>query len=148
MFPVFINKAGINKNIININNGEMTEGVENIIHDVLKLTGGILKTKRHNIPLIMSKRSGKRSFVPIIFTNLDLPEPRFHVKLGKHHSFTQPMDQVILIGNRIPNPLQNLIQGFVVNYQSRGPSFNLSIFLDIKSRIRPRRLAIPSQFFL
>ena len=73
--------------------------------------------------------SGKSSFVPIIFTNLNLPD----VKLGKHHSFTQPMDQVILVGNRIPNPLQNLIQGFVVNYQSRGPSFNLSIFLDIKA---------------
>ena len=104
MFPVFINKAGINKNIININNGEMTEGVENIIHDVLKLTGGILKTKRHNIPLILSKKSGKSSFVSILLTNLDLPKPRIHVKLGKHHSFTQPMDQVIHIGNRIPNP--------------------------------------------
>ena len=104
MFSVFINKAGINKNIININNGEMTEGVENIIHDVLKLTGGILKTKRHNIPLILSNRSGKSSFVSILLTNLDLPKPRIHVKLGKHHSFTQPMDQVIHIGNRIPNP--------------------------------------------
>ena len=62
MFPVFINKARINKNIININNGEMTKGVENIIHDVLNLTGGILKTKCHKIPLIMSKRSGKSSF--------------------------------------------------------------------------------------
>ena len=88
MFPVFINRVGINKNIININNGEMTKGVENIIHDVLKLTGGILKTKRHNIPLIMSKRSGKSSFVPILLTNLDLPKPRLHVKLGKHHCFT------------------------------------------------------------
>ena len=79
---------------------------------------------------------------------MDLPEPRLHVKFGKHHSFTQSMDQVILIGNRIPNPLQNLIQGFVVNYQSRGSSFNLSIFLDIKSKTRPRGLAIPNQFFL
>ena len=66
---------------------------------------GILKTKRHNIPLIMSKKSGKSGFVPIIFTNLDLPESRLHVKLGKYHNFTQPMDQVILIGNRVPNPL-------------------------------------------
>ena len=105
MFPVFINRARVNKNIININNGEITEGVENIIHDVLKLTGGILKTKWHNIPLVMSKRNGKSSFVPIILTNLNFSEPKFHVKLGKHHSFTQPMDQVILIGNRIPNPL-------------------------------------------
>ena len=136
MFLVFINGARVNKNIININNGEMIEGVKNIIHDVLKLIQGIFKTKWHNIPLIMSKRSGKSSFVPIIFTNLDLPEPIFHVKLGKHHSFPQPMNQVILI------------QRFVVNYQSRGPSFNLSIFLDIKSRTRPRRLAIPNQFFL
>ena len=143
MFLMFINRVRVNKNIININNGEIT-GVKNIIHDVLKLTRGILKTKWHNIPLIMSKRSGKSSFVPIIFTNLDLPEPRFPVKLGKYHSFTQPMDQVILIGNKIPNPLQNLIQGFVVNYQSRGPPFNLSIFLDIKSRTRPRRFAIPN----
>ena len=103
MLPVFINRAGINKNIININNGEMTEGVKNIIRDVF--TRGIFKTKWHNITLMMSKRSGKSSFVPIILTNLDLPEPRFHVKFGKHHSFIQPMDQVILIGNRIPNPL-------------------------------------------
>ena len=126
----------------------MIEGVENIIHYVLKLTRGILKTKWHNIPLITFKMSGKSSFVPIILTNLDLPEPRFHIKLGKHHSFTHPMDQVILIGNRIPNPLQNLIQGFVVDYQSRGSSFNFSIFLDIKSRTRPRGLAISNQFFL
>ena len=96
----------------------------------------------------MSKRSGKSSFVPIILTSLDLPKPRFHVKFGEHHSFIQPMDEVILIGNRISNPLQNLIQGFVVNYQSRSPSFNLSIFLDIKSRIGQRRLAISNQFFL
>ena len=88
MFPVFINRTRVDKNIININNGEVTECVKNIIHDVLKLTQGILKTKRHNIPLIISKRSGKSSFVPIIFTNLDLSEPRFHVKLGKHYSFT------------------------------------------------------------
>ena len=85
MFPMFINRAGINKNITNINNGEMTERVENIIHDILKLTMGIIKTKQHNIPLIMSKRSCKSSFVPIFFTNLDLPKPRLHVKLGKHH---------------------------------------------------------------
>ena len=45
MFPVFINRAGINKNIININNGEMVERIENIIHDVLEFTKGILKTK-------------------------------------------------------------------------------------------------------
>ena len=105
MFPVFINRARVNKNIININNGEMTEGVENIIHNVLELIGGILKTKRHNIPLIMSKRSGKSSFISIILTNLDLLEPRFHIKLGEHHNLTQPMDQVILIGNRVLNPL-------------------------------------------
>ena len=110
MFPVFINRTRVNKNIININDGEMTEGVENIVPDVLKLTGGILKTKRHNIPLIMFKRSSKNNFVPIILTDLDLLEPRFYVKLGKHHSFTQPMDQVILIWNEISNPFQNLIQ--------------------------------------
>ena len=88
MFPVFINRTRVDKNIININKGEVTECVKNIVHDVLKLTRGILKTKRHNIPLIISKMSGKNSFVPIIFTNLDLLEPKFHVKLGKHYSFT------------------------------------------------------------
>ena len=50
MFLMFINGVGVDKNIININNGKMTEGIENIIHNVLELTGGILKTKRHNIP--------------------------------------------------------------------------------------------------
>ena len=93
----------IGTNIININNGEMTEGVENIIHGILKLVWGIFKSKWHNISLIMPKRSGKSSFVPIILTNLNLPEPRFHVKIGEHNSFTQPMDKVILIGNRISN---------------------------------------------
>ena len=28
MFPVFSNRARVNKNIININNGKMTEGVK------------------------------------------------------------------------------------------------------------------------
>ena len=92
MFPLFINKARVNKNIININNGEMTKGVKNIIHDVLKLTRGILKTKRHNIPLIMTKRSGKSSFILIVLTNLDLPKTRFHIKLGEHHNITQSMN--------------------------------------------------------
>ena len=88
MFPVFINRTRLNKNIINMNNDEITEGIKNVIHNVLKLIRCILKTKWHNIPLIMSKRSGKSSFASIILTNLDLPEPRFHVKLGEHHSFT------------------------------------------------------------
>ena len=88
MFPMFVNRTGIKKIIININNGEMAEGIENIIHNVLEFTQGILKTKRHHIPLIMTKRSGKSSFIPILLTNLDLPESRFHVKLGKHHSLT------------------------------------------------------------
>ena len=88
MFPVFINRARVNKNIINIYNGEMAERIKNIIHNILELTRGIIKTKGHAIPLIMSKRSGKSSFVPILLTNLDLPKPRLHVKLGKHHCFT------------------------------------------------------------
>ena len=88
MFPVFINRIRVNKKIISLNNGEMAERIENIIHNVLELTEGILKTKRHNIPLIMSKRGGKRNFILITLTNLDLLEPRFHVKFGKHYSFT------------------------------------------------------------
>ena len=58
MFPMFINGFGIDKDIINVNNSEMTEGIKDIIHNVLEFTRGILKTKRHNIPLIMSKESG------------------------------------------------------------------------------------------
>ena len=60
MFLVFINRVGINKNIINKNNGEMAKGIEDIIHNVLEFTRGILKTKRHNIPLIISKMSGEK----------------------------------------------------------------------------------------
>ena len=86
MFPVFINRIGVYKNIINVNNGEMAKGIENNIHNVLELTTGILKTKRHNIPLVMSKRGGKSSFVLIILTNLDLPKSKFHIKLGEYHS--------------------------------------------------------------
>ena len=91
MFLVFINRVGINKNIINKNNGEMAKGIEDIIHNVLEFTRGILKTKRHNIPLTMSKRSGKSSLVFIILTNLDLPKARFHIKLGEYHNITQSM---------------------------------------------------------
>jgi hypothetical protein len=35
MFPMFFNGFGKNKNIININNGEMGEMIKNIIHNVL-----------------------------------------------------------------------------------------------------------------
>ena len=70
----------------------MTKGIEDIIHNVLELTKGILESKRHNIPLIMSKRSGKISFVIIMFTNLDLPKSRFHIELGEYDIITQPMN--------------------------------------------------------
>ena len=43
MFPVFSNGARVNKYIININNDEMTKGVKNVIHDVLKLTRAFLR---------------------------------------------------------------------------------------------------------
>ena len=104
MFPMFINRIGVDKNVININNGEMAKRIKNIILNVLELTRGILKTKRHDIPLIMSKRSGKSSFLLITFTNLDLLEPRFHVKLGKYYSLTQSLNQIIFIRYGIPNP--------------------------------------------
>ena len=35
MLPMLINGFGVDKNIINVNNGEMTKGVEDIIHNVL-----------------------------------------------------------------------------------------------------------------
>ena len=79
MFLVFINRIGVNEIIININNGEMAERIENIIHNVLELTRDILKTKRHDIPLIISKMSGESSSVLISFNDLDLPKPRFHI---------------------------------------------------------------------
>ena len=104
MFLVFINRIGVNKNIINRNNGEMAERIENIIHNVLELTRGILKTKRHDIPLIMSRRSGKSNFILITLTNLDFLEPRFHVKFGKHYGLTQPFNQIIFVRYEIPNP--------------------------------------------
>ena len=104
MFPVFINRIRVNKNMINIDNGEMAKRIENIIHYVLKLTRGILKTKGHKIPLIVSKRSGKSSLILITFTNLDLPEPRFHVKLGKYYGVTQSLNQIIFVRYGIPNP--------------------------------------------
>ena len=82
----------------------MAKRIKNIILNVLELTRGILKTKRHDIPLIMSKRSGKSSFILITFTNLDLLEPIFHVKLGKYYSLTQSLNQIIFIRYGIPNP--------------------------------------------
>ena len=92
---MFINRAGINKNIINVNNGKMTEKIENIIHNILEFTWSILKTKMHHIPLIMTKRSGESSFIPILLTNLNLPKSRFHIKLGEYYSSTQSMNQII-----------------------------------------------------
>ena len=88
MFSMFINGFGIDKDIINVNNGEMTKGIENIICNVLEFTRGIFKTKRYDIPLIMSKGSGESSLVLISFTNLDLPKPKFHIKFRKYDSIT------------------------------------------------------------
>ena len=88
MFPIFINGFGIDKDIINLNNGEMTEGITNIIHNVLEFTRGILKTKRHNIILIMSKGNGESSLVLISITYLDLPKPKFHIEFRKDDSIT------------------------------------------------------------
>ena len=45
MFPMFINGFGIDKNIINVNNGEITKGIENIIHNVLEFTRAFLRPK-------------------------------------------------------------------------------------------------------
>ena len=67
---MFINGFGIDKDIINVNNSEMTEGIKDIIHNVLEFTRGILKTKRHNIPLIMFKGSGESSLVLMSITYL------------------------------------------------------------------------------
>ena len=85
---MFINGFGIDNDIINVNNGEMTKGIEDIIHNVLEFTRGILKTKGHNILLIMSKGSGESSLVLIGFTDLDLPKPRFHIEFRKYDSIT------------------------------------------------------------
>ena len=51
-------------------------------------TRGILKAKRHNILLIISKGSGESSFILISFTNLDLSKPRFHVEFKKYDNIT------------------------------------------------------------
>ena len=42
MFPMFINEFGINKDIININNGEMTKGIEDMFWNSL---GAFLRPK-------------------------------------------------------------------------------------------------------
>jgi hypothetical protein len=42
MFSMLLNGFGENKSIINVNNGEMGERVENIIHNILKFTRSIL----------------------------------------------------------------------------------------------------------
>jgi hypothetical protein len=75
MFSMFLNGFGENKNIINVNNGEMGERVENIIHNILKFTRSILQFKRHNIPLIMTKWGSKGSLISITIIDLDLPKP-------------------------------------------------------------------------
>ena len=85
---MFISGFGVDKNIINVNNNEMTKGIENIIHNVLEFTKGILKTKKYSISLIMFKRNGESSFVLISFINLDLPKPRFHIKFRKYDNIT------------------------------------------------------------
>jgi hypothetical protein len=92
MFLVFINGFRIDEDIINVNNGKMTKGVKNIIHDSLEFTRGILKAKRHNIPFIMSKGCGKGSLISIPISNLNLPKSGFHIKLREEEGFTKAID--------------------------------------------------------
>jgi hypothetical protein len=89
---VFINGFRIDEDIINVNNGKMTKGVENVVHDPLELTRGILKTKRHNISFIMSEGCGKGSLIPISISILNLPKSRFHIKLREDEGFTKAVD--------------------------------------------------------
>jgi hypothetical protein len=84
MFPMFFNTFEEDQNIININNSKMRKRIEDVIHNILEFTGCILQTKRHNIPLIVSKRSSESSFIPILVTYLNLPKSRFHIKFGKN----------------------------------------------------------------
>jgi hypothetical protein len=48
MFPMFFNTFGEDQNIINIHNSEIRKWVEDIIHDVLEFTRGILQTEKHS----------------------------------------------------------------------------------------------------
>jgi hypothetical protein len=92
MFPMLINGFRIDEDIINVNNGKMAKGIKNVVHDPLEFTRGILKSKRHNISFIMSKGSGKGCLIPILFSNLDLPKSRFHIKLREEEGFTKAVD--------------------------------------------------------
>ncbi|CAL9006586.1 unnamed protein product, partial [Prunus brigantina] len=87
MLPMLFYRLRKYQNIININNREMTISIKNLIHNILEFTRSILNAKRHNIPLIMSKRSNKSSLISIRLSNLYLPESTFHIKLRKNNSF-------------------------------------------------------------
>lgn len=68
MLSMFINRLWRNKNIINVNNGEVDKWVEDIIHNILKFTKGILKIKRHYILFIMTNEDSKNNFILIRLT--------------------------------------------------------------------------------
>ena len=42
---MFFNGFGKNENIINVNNGEMTETFENVIYDILEFTWAFFRPK-------------------------------------------------------------------------------------------------------
>jgi hypothetical protein len=73
------------ENIIYVYYGIFNQRTQNIIHDILKFTWGILKTKGHYVPLILPKRRDKSCLILILLMNLDLPKSTFHVKLREDH---------------------------------------------------------------
>ena len=90
MFPVFINGFGVNKEIINVNNGEMTKGIKisfiifwNSLEAFLWSKG--ITFHSYGNPTIC--------FIKILinFTSLDLPKPRFHIEFRESDNITQPM---------------------------------------------------------
>lgn len=53
----------------------------------------------------MIKGGSKNNLIPIRLTNMDLSKTRLYVELGEDYCITYLMNQVIFIGNIIPNSL-------------------------------------------
>ena len=95
---MFLYKNRVNQNIINVNNNEIRKLVKDCIYYVLEFWKGILKTKWHYVPFIMSKRYHKGSIIPIFFCNLDLLKSWFHIKLRKNLDLTNLCRRSFLFG--------------------------------------------------
>ena len=63
----------------------------------------------------MTKEGGKGCLVPIRLSDLYFPKTILHIKLTKDYYSTKPIDLVLFVGDRIPNPFLDFVKGLLVD---------------------------------